>query len=62
MPGANKISIMQKYESRELKDKRIEAEAHLIGFYLVEEKKTDEIVREVRGGSITALGESRAMI
>ena len=45
-----------------MKDKRIEAEAHLIGFYLVEEKKTDEIVREVRGGSITALGESRAMI
>ena len=53
IPKDNKVVIHQKMPSKESKQERIETESHLIGFFMVEQKKFEPLIKEIYVSSMT---------
>lgn len=47
---------------RDSKDDRIELENHLVGIYLIEEKKADWLMRDIQLSSGITFNESRSLL
>lgn len=60
--GENKVTMLEKHASRDLKDVRIEADYHVIGLFIVEEKRVEQLVQEIVQTAMTSKEESTELL
>ena len=62
LPKENRISVHEKLPSKDTKDVRIEVENHLIGVFLVEERRVEALIREIASSEVSSFEESRRIL
>lgn len=53
LPKENRICIREKIPSKDTKDVRIEVENHLIGIFLIEERRIEALIRDIAGSQVS---------
>ena len=46
-PKENKITILEEHASKESREFRVEPENHIIGVFMIEDKKIEPLVKEI---------------
>lgn len=61
-PKENKVVIMEKVPAKENREERIDSEFHVVGIYVVEERKVEAMVRDLQTSAVTSFEESKKVL
>lgn len=62
MPKANKFVLTERLPSKEHREERNDIETHLLGLFLIEERKIEPLFREIVSNGTTSFEESKGIL